>query len=230
VTVSSLHRAKGLEFDRVFLLDHDPRDDHDPLEEARLTYMAMTRSRDDLYRLDALPRDKRVYRTKSRESGRWGRAMFGRNTGRRPWLGMAVEGQDVDHEFPAGVHGFTDDPVALQHHLAEQVQPGDPVRLVALAHDVDDCPAPVYGVEHRDRLIAVTSRTFRDAMSLHLGGRNAAERRTWPTTVTDCRIETVESAAGSTAAGARAGLGDHGVWLAPRISGLSRFHYEKAEG
>ncbi|WP_172875881.1 UvrD-helicase domain-containing protein [Micromonospora inositola] len=230
VTVSSLHRAKGLEFDRVFLLDSDPRDDEDPLEQARLTYMAMTRSRRELFRLEALPARGRVYRRKSAESGRWGLAMHGRTVSRRPFLGMAVEGQDVDHEFPAGVRGFSDDPAALQRYLADVVRPGDEVRMAVLARDVDDCPVPLYGAEHRGRFIAVMSRAFREAMGRHLGGRTAGDRRSWPATITDCRVEAVEVAAGSTAAGARAGLGEHGVWLAPRISGLSRFHYEKAEG
>ncbi|WP_187398909.1 UvrD-helicase domain-containing protein [Micromonospora sp. WP24] len=228
VTVSSLHRAKGLEFDRVFLLDSDPRDDEDPLEQARLTYMAMTRSREDLFRLTTLPGRGRVHRRKSGESGRWGLAMFG--AGRRPWLGMAVEGHDVDHEFPAGVRGFSDDPGAVQQYLADVVRPGDEVRMTVLARDVDDCPAPLYGVEHQGRLIAIMSREFREAMGRHLGGRKAGDRQHWPATITDCHVEAVEAAAGSTAEGARAGLGEHGVWLAPRISGLSRFHYEKAEG
>ena len=230
VTVSSLHRAKGLEFDRVFLLDSDPRSDEDPLEQARLTYMAMTRSREDLFRLEALPAEGRVYRRKSGESGRWGLAVYGRNVSRRPWLGMAVEGHDVDHEFPAGVRGFSDDPAALQQYLADVVRPGDEVRMTVLARDADDCPVPLYGVEHQGRLVAVMSRAFREAMGRHLGGRAAGDRRSWPVTITDCRVEAIEVAAGSTAAGARAGLGEHGVWLAPRISGLSRFNYEKAEG
>ncbi|MEV4134048.1 UvrD-helicase domain-containing protein [Dactylosporangium sp. NPDC049742] len=230
VTVSSLHRAKGLEFDRVFLLDSDPRDDEDPLDQARLTYMAMTRSREDLFRLTALARQGPVYRKKSGESERWGLAMFGRNVSRRPWLGMAVEGHDVDHEFPAGARGFSDDPGAVQQYLADVVRPGDEVRMIVLARDVDDCPAPLYGVEHQGRLIAVMSRAFRDAMGRHLGGRKAGDRRDWPATITDCHVEAVEVAVGSTAEGARAGLGEYGVWLAPRISGLSRFHYEKAEG
>ncbi|MEU5826308.1 UvrD-helicase domain-containing protein [Micromonospora tulbaghiae] len=228
VTVSSLHRAKGLEFDRVFLLDSDTRNDEAPLEQARLTYMAMTRSREDLFRLTALPDRAPVYRRKSGESGRWGLARFGGS--RRPWLGMAVEGHDIDHEFPAGVRGFSDDPGAVQRYLAEAVRSGDEVRMTVLARDVDDCPAPLYGVEHQGRLIAVVSRAFREAMGRHLGGRRAGDRRAWPATITDCHVEAVEVAAGSTAEGARAGLGDHGVWLAPRISGLSRFHYEKAEG
>ena len=230
VTVSSLHRAKGLEFDRVFLLGSDPRDDEDPMEQARLTYMAMTRSREDLFRLTALPSRGRVYRRKSGESGRWGLAMFGRNTGRRPWLGMAVEGHDVDHEFPAGVRGFSDDPGAVQHYLAEAVRPGDEVRMTVLARDVEDCPVPLYGVEHQGRHIAVMSRAFREAMGRHLSGRKAGERRDWPVMITGCHVEAIEAAAGSAAEGARAGLGEHGVWLAPRISGLSRFHYDKAQG
>ena len=40
------------------------------------------------------------------------------------------------------------------------------------------------------------------------------------------RIEAVETVVGSEASGRLAGLGDYGVWLAPRLVGLSKFTYD----
>lgn len=45
----------------------------------------------------------------------------------------------------------------------------------------------------------------------------------WPLEITGFRVDCLESVAGSTASGARAGLGDHGVWIVPRMSGLGRY-------
>lgn len=45
----------------------------------------------------------------------------------------------------------------------------------------------------------------------------------WPVSITGFRVDCLESVAGSTASGARAGLGDHGIWTVPRLSGLGRY-------
>lgn len=74
--------------------------DYDPAAEARLLYVAMTRTRDDLYVLDApnswlLRKDKRI--------DRWylgGRSTWARN-------GIEMIGSDVSHEQPPGTEEFT---------------------------------------------------------------------------------------------------------------------------
>lgn len=228
VTVSSMHRAKGLEYDRVFVLDSRRRDDGDAMEEARLLYMAMTRCRDDLFRLELLPQSGGVYTKRPKDSDRWGRYHF-RNRGRR--YGMALEGGDVSKEFPAGTAIFTGDPIELQDYLAVKVQPGDPVALTRVAEGAtDDLAVPQYTVDHNGRPIAVVSRLFREALARYMYGRRTIDTdSSWPASINDCWIDDVETVAGSTAAGRRAGLGEHGVWLAPRLSGLSWFRYAKAE-
>ncbi|MER7457506.1 UvrD-helicase domain-containing protein [Micromonospora sp. NPDC126480] len=228
VTVSSMHRAKGLEYDRVFVLDGRRRDDEDPMEEARLLYMAMTRCRDDLFRLEPLPQSGAVYTTRPKNSGRWGRYNF-RNRGWRH--GMAVEGGDVSTDFPAGTDVFTAAPAELQDYLATRVQPGDPVTLTLTAESAgDDLAVPLYTIEHDGRSVGVVSRRFREALAQYMYGRKTIDAGlSWPASITDCWIDDIETVAGSAATGRRAGLGEHGVWLAPRLSGLSRFRYADAE-
>ena len=49
VVCSSVHRAKGLEADRVFVLEETVRDDND--EEANIAYVAYTRAKKHLTRV-----------------------------------------------------------------------------------------------------------------------------------------------------------------------------------
>jgi hypothetical protein len=144
---------------------------------------------------------------------------------------MALEGRDVSQDFPAGTVGFTADPLELQDYLAAKVQSGDPVTLTRSAEPPeDDLAVPLYTVEHGGRSIGIVSPLFRQALARYMYGRKTIDARSaWPTSITECWIDDVETVTGSTAAGRRAGLGEHGVWLAPRLSGLSRFHYAEAE-
>jgi hypothetical protein len=228
VTISSMHRAKGLEWDRVYLIARRRRDDEDAMEEARLLYMAMTRWRDDVYRLDEPTASGATYTKKVPGGDRWGRYKH-RRWGAR--LGLAMEGEDVDREMPAGTAGFDADPVELQDYLATKVRTGDPVTLRRRVEPVgDDSPVPGYTIEHGGRPIGVVSPVFRQALRRYMYGRKENDSRwTWPVTVTDCWIDDIETVAGSEAMGRRAGLGPHGVWLAPRLSGLTWFEYEKRE-
>ena len=50
--VSTIHRAKGLEFDRVLLTDPGDRDASDPGEENRILYVALSRARREIFHLD----------------------------------------------------------------------------------------------------------------------------------------------------------------------------------
>src|SRR5690606_34740765 len=133
LVVSSFHRAKGLEFDRVLVVDPGPlrekspedkskKVDRDPAEEARLLYVAMTRARHELYLVPAV--DMRKIRIHD-ATDRWGRYFFQR------WRrdGLELRGGDVATEYPAGSVDFEADAAAMQHYLATAVRPGDAVEL-----------------------------------------------------------------------------------------------------
>jgi hypothetical protein len=228
VTVSSMHGAKGLEFDRVFVVESRQHADEDPESEARVLYVAMTRGRDDLFRLQPLPHRGAIRAKRYEDAGRWVRFDL-RKRWSRP--GMALESGDVFRQLPAGTTGFVADPVELQMYLESEVRPGDAVTLTRTTLRPDDeSPAPLYTVDHRGRPIGVVSPSFRHALTRTVHGRRApAEDARWPTAITDCWIDDVEAVAGSVANGRRAGLGEHGVWLVPRLNGLSWFRWREAE-
>lgn len=235
LVVSSFHRAKGLEFDRVFVLDpgetragRNSKKRHDPAEEARLLYVAMTRARSELLHFPAFTVNVRSVKKDKNSGDRWGRFHSGEKWMR---LGLELTGRDVDARRPPGT-GLGHDPVSVQKHLAEHVRPGDEITLERLRPEADQrFRSPPYAVVHQGHPIGEVSDLFRDALYRFLAVRPGFVPWNWPRTVRKVRIDALESVAGSEAAGERAGLGPHGVWLAPRLSGLSRFEYDnKSDG
>jgi hypothetical protein len=202
VVVSTIHRAKGLEFDQVVVLDPGDAPEEDPLEQAeraRLLYVAMTRPRDLLIHMKP---------TAKLTTGRMQRQRDGR------WA------EDVKLEEPPGTVGFEEDPQKIQNYLAASVRDGDLVALVRLPH-VRSEDFTAYAVEHEGLRIGVTSESFARALKTLLPGRG----RRLPSKIKDLRVETVETVLGREAAGLNAGLGWSGVWLRPRIAGLGRFDW-----
>ncbi|WAL72566.1 ATP-dependent helicase [Kitasatospora sp. YST-16] len=229
LVVSTVHRAKGLEFDRVLIVEpvelRRPKDvakkkiDYDPAAEARLLYVAMTRPRDDLYRIDRpntwlLRKDKRL--------DRW---YVG---GGRSWARNGIEalGSDVCHAHPPGVRGATADPTEVQRYLAHEVRHGDAVEL-SLLHRLPEGQdqTPPYGIFHDGRPVAEVSETFRRALHLMLSRGGGWTDYNLPGRITGLRVDCVETVVGSETATGRAGLGSSGAWLAPRLSGLGRFDW-----
>ncbi|WP_250032192.1 UvrD-helicase domain-containing protein [Paractinoplanes maris] len=226
VTVSSMHGAKGLQYDRVFVLENRTRKDEDAMEEARVLYTAMTRSRDDLYRLDQLPLRGSHRVQISKPASRWGRIDLKVKWARH---GMSLENGDVERARPAGTAHFFDDPISLQHYLKNEVRRGDPVTLSRVDGGIDDeLPAPMYTIDHRGRPIGVVSESFRRALARYRYGNKKPGDR-WPVALVDGWIDDIEAAAGSVASARRAGLNEYGVWLVPRLSGLTWFRWKGDE-
>ncbi|MFD5814606.1 UvrD-helicase domain-containing protein [Streptomyces sp. NPDC127038] len=223
IVVSTVHRAKGLEFDRVIVLSPPTvaelhkrhKDDLDLPSEARALYVAMTRARHDLYHAPApeLPH----FRSTGHQKG--GRRFVGswRSYDR---FGIVTEAGDVCRDDPPG---HETDALATQTYLLERVRPGQKV-VLRRRHDVPlgETQSPPYVLLHEGREIGETSRAFREDLF-----RVQKVSRTWdpwwPDEIHDLWIDTLETVTGSTAAGANAGLGDRGLWIAPRITGIGRY-------
>ncbi|MFC5824974.1 UvrD-helicase domain-containing protein [Nonomuraea insulae] len=234
LVVSSFHRAKGLEFDRVLVVDPGPlrekspedksgKVEKDPAEEARLLYVAMTRARDELYLVPAVEtRHIRIHDV----SDRWGRYFFQR------WRrdGLELQGDDVTTEYPAGSVDFEADAADVQDYLATAVNPGDAVELERVYPEpIALLESPPYLIQHQGRPIGTASEKFRRDLYRFLKLGPSYVPRSFPSLISSVRIDTVETVAGNEAAGIRAGLDQHGVWLAPRLVGLSTFTWDKKE-
>ncbi|XHM67557.1 UvrD-helicase domain-containing protein [Streptomyces nigra] len=228
VVVSTVHRAKGLEFDRVIVLAPPSvselrrqfKENLDLPGEARALYVALTRARQDLYHVEppTLPVFRRVG---GRETGR--RFVGGWRSHLR--YGIVGAGGDVCAEQPPGHDG---DAVATQAYLLREVRPGHEV-VLRRRHDqpLGESQSPSYVLLHRGREIGEASERFRKEL-FQVQKVSRTWEPWWPDEIHGLRVDALESVAGSIAAGANAGLGDRGVWVAPRISGIGR--YRRADG
>ncbi|MGW6556923.1 UvrD-helicase domain-containing protein [Streptomyces hydrogenans] len=218
--VSTVHRAKGLEYDRVLLLPPPSLDElrkaHGGLDapaEARALYVAMTRAREDLYHVTG-PDTSRIRR--HRPTGRW--YLGGWKSYER--YGVQATAGDVHRDAPPCSAATA--AAATQTYLLEHVRPGDAVTL-RMRHPVPAGPeqSPPYDLVHRDRVVGEVSERFRrDLYAVEKVSRSW--EITWPSEIVGLRVDTLETVAGSTAAGTNAGLGGNGVWIAPRITGIGR--------
>ncbi|MFD8044194.1 UvrD-helicase domain-containing protein [Streptomyces chartreusis] len=223
IVVSTVHRAKGLEFDRVVVLTPPTvaelhkrhAGELDLPAEARALYVAMTRVRHDLYHMP--PPELPLFRRAGQR--RDGRRYLGswRSYDR---FGIVAEARDVCHDNPPA-HGT--DAVATQRYLLEQVRPGQEV-VLRRRHDMpmSETQSPPYVLLHDGREIAEASQRFREEL-YQVQKVNRTWDPWWPDEIRDLRIDTLETVTGSTAAGANAGLGERGMWIAPRITGIGRY-------
>lgn len=220
LTVSSFHRAKGLEFDRVLVLDPgaiaDWDDESDVGERTRALYVAMTRSRDEMWRIHPL---RRAGIRRHDRTGRWVR--FGPKKWQR--FGMEITGLDLDALDPGGSFSDGADPVDVQRLLRYEVAPGDAVTLRRIDGTTAEDLAPEYSVEWRGHEIGRASERFRRDLQLVLKPWPTFEVRSYPVAVENVRIDQIQTVAGSETSGRRAGVGSYGVWRAPRLCGLGHF-------
>ncbi|EGG46850.1 putative DNA helicase [Streptomyces griseoaurantiacus M045] len=228
IVVSTVHRAKGLEFDRVIVLTpptvaelHKQYGrEADLPAEARALYVAMTRARQDLYHVRS-PELPIIKRAGNRKNGR--RFVGGWRSYDR--FGVVAEAGDVCRDNPPG---HTTDAAATQAYLLQEVGPGQEV-LLRKRHDLPagETQSPPYALLHRGREMGEASERFRQEL-FRVQKVNPTWDPWWPDEIHGLRIDTLETVAGGVAAGANAGLGDRGVWIVPRITGLGMFR--RAEG
>lgn len=223
VIVSTIHRAKGLEFDRVVLLDgsdHEPEEEGELAEETRVLYVALTRPRYELFRMRRPPT---WGMTQDGNSDRW----YRHGTGKQHWQvhDIEVRGEDVHTADPAG--GFVTkgrDAAELQEYLASDVHPGDDVELEKKQASVTGAQRVFYEIRHKGTPVGVTNEWFGGSLFgiIHRHWR----RGQMPATIQNLHVDGVDTVAGTEAAGRRAGLGPSGIWLRARISGLGYLSYK----
>jgi superfamily I DNA/RNA helicase len=223
IVVSTVHRAKGLEFDRVIVLTPPTiadlrkqyKEELDPPAEARALYVAMTRARQDLYHMNP-PERPMIRRAGGRKNGR--RYVGGWRAYDR--FGVVAETGDVCRDNPPG---HESDALATQAYLLEHVGPGQEV-LLRKRHDLPmgELQSPPYALVHNGREIGEASERFREEL-FRVQKVNRTWDPWWPDEIHGLRIDVLETVTGSTAAGANAGLGDRGVWIVPRITGIGRY-------
>jgi hypothetical protein len=216
IVLSTIHRAKGLEFDDVFLFESDIWGEPTPgaiAEEARVLYVALTRAKKGYWRINAP--NSQAMRKENAPEGRW----F--EQGHEKWqtFGLELSGGDVDNAVPFGGSASGG---SIQDYLRTNVRRGDVVSLICdgCIRTLDGCLG-AYHVVHEGRDIGRTSFSFADAINRVLG-RNGIVPSRWPVRIEGGRIDCVESVSGIEGKARDAGLGSIDIWLAPRLFGLGK--------
>ena len=212
IIVSTVHRAKGLEFDNVFIADWSDRlDEDDPWAPIRLEYVALTRARDTIVMVTT-PRRHSVV-----SECRWLPDRMQERVGPKGKLRARALEIGYGDTYVAR-------PVAVENSSVLQVQaaldeltPG-----VAVEAELDrmrsDVQRPIYALTVNGRAVGHTTDEFGEDFSAAFKVRPGQ----WPAALTDMVLVSVETVAGDPNIAAEAGAGPGGFWLVPRVAGLAR--------
>lgn len=222
VVVSTIHRAKGLEFDRVLLTEPAHNQTADVAEENRVMYVALSRARREIFHTS---RPDTAGLRIDHGTKRWVRRGFGR----LQWQVREIEvtGQDVDAVEPAGTWLLGERPREIQEYLGSAVRPGDPVEFQLIEGRRDGESTARYSIRHAGYVIGRTSEGFAQVLGRLAGGRR---QTSWPERVEGLHVELVDTVAGDASVGRSHGLGSSGMWLRVRVFGLGSLRFYGGEG
>lgn len=201
VVVSTVHRAKGLEFENVVLVDTSAEDDAD--SSVRVSYVAFTRARSRLCRVGG----PETWNLRRDENGRW------YQRGREVWQvwGVQLRGTDVERSTPPG------DDIQECAAVIATLSVGDPLEMRLDRHR-STLEVPRYTFTSGGVVVGRTGVEFGEDLARRVG--TAARRRlgsqSWPS-LAGARIGALETVAGPAS---RAGVGRWGLWLGIRPSGM----------
>jgi DNA helicase-2/ATP-dependent DNA helicase PcrA len=203
IVVSTIHRAKGLEFDNVVLVN--PRDllpgDADE-DDAAVAYVALTRARDRIMTMNCeLPRGLR----KDKRTDRWILCGF------QKWQTFGFEVRPVDCS-PVG-----NDRQGVAE--AESDYPGVVGRLNRVASSLDE---PIWDLMVQHQVVARTTPEFGMLIARRIGS-GSSRRRPWPD-LTGMAVEGAETVANA-AVGANEPMLSRGL----RVGGLAELMWGNQE-
>lgn len=207
-TVSTIHRAKGLEYDDIVLMEFPSRRNQtqDLEERSRVRFVALTRARNLLMRADG-PDDRNLRKVwaPGASGARWIEG------GWEKWQTRSFEMRidDVDASCPPGA-----DPDEIQQLLGTGGVTGAQVTLRPDPR-LSDLTTPVYSILMGSTVVARTSHQFGVDLAARIGSLKE-KRRGWPS-LSGGHVECVATAVGEPPA---SGVGRNGLWSIPVISGL----------
>jgi hypothetical protein len=221
IVISTIHRAKGLEFDRVFVLYDLPPErednDEDDAERARLLYVALTRARREIFRLGPL---QNVYLAYNRDSQRW---RVPCRTSKYVTSRLEIRGTDSRSEIPAAFDSSA--ACDIQQYIRERVRRGDPVLLCRTMVRVGEDLQTHYNVIHDKTNIGLL-----DGSAVYSGLKLFPKWKVvMPLKIGDVYVDDVDSVAGLQGAAQRSGLGFADIWLRVRVAGLGTLEYSNQE-
>ncbi|RAN72346.1 hypothetical protein B5P43_32845 [Bacillus sp. SRB_336] len=225
LTVSTVHRSKGLEFTNVIYLSPQP---NSPASEtswptARQKYVAVSRAREEVIS-SKFPKEALKLQSRLKKSGRWAEERWvGR--GRKRIARVEFMNSDVDDVIPFG--RTTGQAQSAQLALAQQGLIGTAITgvLDELTLHADSPPRYLL-MDDSQTVIGRTSIGFGYDLRTAFGIRASGK---WPLSFEGARITSIECAFGNSEETTELGLGRSGMWLVPRLTGLIRPDWKASE-
>ncbi|MCV7115539.1 ATP-dependent helicase [Mycolicibacterium setense] len=215
VIVSTVHRAKGLEFDRVFLVAPNyEHEDEDEWATIRREYVALSRARDDIF-ICWLPQARSSFEKMRWLPGRRVERVYNWKTGKKRVKAFEFLYDDVDVSEPTSGGGL--DAADAQENLRDNDLIGANVEAM-LDVEMSSADLPSYLLTTEEGyLLGRTSETFNTAFNTAFGRRGGGA---FPGRLFGLTLVSVETVAGEPRKTERLDVGRSGLWLAPRITGL----------
>ena len=157
LTVSTIRKAKGREFDKVYLLGYDFTSDSSSNDE-KLFYLAETRPKSELEIL----RRKSKWAFKRNKNNRWIRTVREAYKAQSVCVGFGT-GDSEDLDYYSFVEGETADAVRRQAYISRNVKCGDEITL-RLCGDV-------YEILHNDTVVGKMSRSYSENLLDDFNGK-----------------------------------------------------------
>lgn len=215
VIVSTVHRAKGLEFDRVFLVTPNyEHEDEDEWATIRREYVALSRARDEIYVCE-LPQPRSSFETMRWLPGRRVERVYNRKTGKKRVKSFEFLYNDVDVTEPVAGGGV--EAADAQEILRDEDLIGTNVEAV-LDHELSSPELPSYLFTSEDGyLLGRSSEGFNTAFNAVFGRRGGGA---FPGRLFGLTLVSVETVAGESRKTEGLNVGLSGLWLAARVTGL----------
>jgi hypothetical protein len=217
IAISSIHRAKGLEFDTVIVATCDRFEDEEEFvgEECRTLYVALTRPKRNLCRLK-IPSFKGL--TLNDKYKRWCRKWDWRTPD------IEVKFSDFDRaEPPESITARGQSPAEIQAYIAENINRGDSVELKRVGSNGNRYDA-VYHILHNDFVVGRTVPNFAGELLNII--RQKYRKGELPSNIGPLPVEGVETVFGDPSIADAKGLkSPAGVWLNVRVGGLGYLKY-----
>ncbi len=163
LTITTISRAKGKEFDKVYLLGYDFSAKETSSREERMFYLAETRPKSDLEIL----RHSAKWNFKRNEKNRWIRTVREAYKEQSKCVGFGT-GDSEDIDYYSFVEGNIGEAVQKQAYISQNVKCGDEV-FIRVCGDV-------YEIVHNDFVIGKMSKSYSDNLLGEFGGRKYVEK------------------------------------------------------
>lgn len=166
LTISTVKRAKGREFDKVYLLGYDfsgTSGNSENGDDERMFYLAETRPKSDLEVL----RHSTKLTFRRNEKNRWIRTIRDAYKERSKCVGFGT-GNSEDLDYYSFVEGNMGTAVQRQAYISQNVKCGDEVYLRVCGD--------VYEIVHNEMVIGKMSKSYSDNLLGEFGGRKYVEQ------------------------------------------------------